>query len=446
MKKILITVALLVAVIGFGAPFVNGILMEKTIRGAFDDINTRYKDSGVDYSLEITEYNRNFFTSDITWKVNTGSLEAVYGMEEIVLRDHAKHGYTGVTSSTNLEENSWFATFVDNKLQGQNPLAITTSYSFLGDIAMTVSLDAFTIAVEKETLNVSSGSYTITTDGELENFVIGGEWQGMGIEDKMMMGHMSLNAEMRMLSTFLWDGSIDFAIDEVSITERQNRLNILGLQAHYSTDVDSEKNLLATTSSLSLDKLDTSATTIDGATATFTMRNIDSAAYENFMELYTRTMSTTLTRVAALEDAPEKRQKVLEKQMGNIGIQIIGAMENMLTKNLEFEISDVLVTLQNEKISGEIRGDISLRLLKDMTLMQFAPVAGQPDLALDILSLNSNISLPAGFGAKAPMLTTPLYPGMQTGLFVQHDNTLRHTAQTRDNQLLLNGKEVNLQR
>ena len=262
----------------------------------------------------------------------------------------------------------------------------------------------------------------------------------------MVMGHMRLNADMRMLSSFLWDGSIDFAIDEVSITEQQNRLNMLDLQAQYSADVDSAKNLLSTTSSFSLKKLNTTATTIDGAAATFTMRNIDAAAYENFMKLYTRTMSKTLAGVAALEDTPEERQKMLEKQMGNIVIQLIGAMENMLTENLELEISDVLVTLQNDQISGEIRGDITLRLLKDMTLMQFAPVAGQPDLALDILSLNSNISLPAGFAAKVPMLTTPLYPGMQTGLFVQHDNTLRHTAQTKDNQLLLNGKEVNLQR
>lgn len=446
MKKILIAVALLGAAIGFGAPLVNGILMEKTIRGAFDDINGRYSDSGVEYSLEIVEYDRNFFTSDITWKINFGSLKAVYGMEEIVLRDHAKHGYTGVTSSTNLEENSWFATFVDNKLQGRNPLTITTSYSFLDDIAMTISFDAFSIGIDQENLNVSGGKYIISTDGKLENFIVRGDWQGMRIGDKMVVGHMSLNAKMRMLSSFLWAGAVDCAIDEVSITGQHNRLDMLDFQAHYSADFDSEKNLLSTTSGFSMEKLETPATTIDGATATLTMRNIDGAAYENFMELYTRTMSRVLTKVAALEGAPKKRQEILKNQMGNIGIQLIGAMENMLTEGLELEISNVLVTLQNEQTPGEIRGDITLRLLKDMTLMQFAPVVGQPDLALDILFLNSNISLPAGFAEKAPILTTPLYPGMQTGVFVQHDNTLRHTAQTKENQLFLNGNVVNLQR
>ncbi|MFN2354851.1 MAG: DUF945 family protein, partial [Desulfopila sp.] len=395
MKKILIAVAFLGAAIGFGAPLVNGILMEKTIRGAFDDINGRYSDSGVDYSLEIVEYNRKFFTSDITWKVNFGSLKAVYGMEEIVLRDHAEHGYTGVTSSTSLEQNSWFATFVDNRLQGENPLAITTSYSFLGDIAMTIDFDAFSMVVDKENLTVNSGRYLISTDGELENFTVRGEWQGMRVGDKMVMGRMGLNAEMRMLSSFLWDGAIDFTMDEISITGQQNRFEMLELQAHYTADVDSENNLLSTTSSFSMEKLETPATTIDGAAATFTVRNIDGAAYENFMQLYTRTISKVLTRVAALEDAPEKRQKMLENQMGNIGIQMIGAMENMLTEGLELEIANVLVTLQNKQTSGEIRASISLRLLKDMTLMQFAPVAGQPDLALDILSLNSDISLPA---------------------------------------------------
>jgi hypothetical protein len=77
-----------------------------------------------------------------------------------------------------------------------------------------------------------------------------------------------------------------------------------------------------------------------------------------------------------------------------------------------------------------------------MTFAQFIPVANQPDLALEILSLKSAASLPEKLVGDASMLLAPFYPGMQTGLFVKDGESIRHTAETKDGKLFLNDNEV----
>jgi len=137
MKKI-VAVVLLILIIAAGAPFINGLLLEKTIRNVFEEANSMYTESGFDYSLEIIDYDRNFLTSDIEWKINFGSLKALYGIEEMIFTEHARHGYIKVVSNTSFEKNEWFQRFIENKLQGENPFTITTSYTLFGDIESVV--------------------------------------------------------------------------------------------------------------------------------------------------------------------------------------------------------------------------------------------------------------------------------------------------------------------
>jgi hypothetical protein len=79
-----------------------------------------------------------------------------------------------------------------------------------------------------------------------------------------------------------------------------------------------------------------------------------------------------------------------------------------------------------------------------MTLAGFIPIVMNPYLALDIFSLESKLSLPARMAGNNPDLISPIYPGMQTGFFLQTGDRLTHEAQTRDGRLFLNQKEVEL--
>jgi hypothetical protein len=124
--------------------------------------------------------------------------------------------------------------------------------------------------------------------------------------------------------------------------------------------------------------------------------------------------------------------------MAAMGFQMMAAYERLLKAGLELQVSDLLVNLAD----GDITGDVTLRLLKDMTFMQFAPVVSQPELLLDIFYLKSDVSLPARLVGENPGLLTPVYPGMQTGLFVKRGDKLIHRAETIDGKLMLNGSDV----
>jgi hypothetical protein len=87
---------------------------------------------------------------------------------------------------------------------------------------------------------------------------------------------------------------------------------------------------------------------------------------------------------------------------------------------------------------------VVLSLNKDMTLAQFIPLMHQPELVLDILSLQSNFTLPAELAGGNPMLLAPIFSGMTTGLFVKEDEKLTHQAETIEGKLFLNGQEVRL--
>lgn len=56
--------------------------------------------------------------------------------------------------------------------------------------------------------------------------------------------------------------------------------------------------------------------------------------------------------------------------------------------------------------------------------------------------LKSNLSLPAHLIGENPKLVSPLYPGMQTGLFVKDGGNLVRRAETIDGKLMLNNREM----
>ncbi len=439
MKKIIIG-GIVILILAGAAPFVNGLLMEKTVQKAVEDANTIYADTGADYSVQIVNYKRGFLSSEIEWKVNLGSFKAIYGVDEVIFRDHAKHGYTKVVSTTNLEKNPWFKLFIEEKLNGYNPFKLTTTYSVFGDIQSTFSMDAFTVTIENETLDVKEGRFVVETDAELRNFKTYGNWIGFNVDQKITLGNMDFDSDLRMLSTYLWDGKISFNLDSINIKELHNQFECVDLKGEYEFSVDQTSNLISGETFFSVGKLLTPTREVNGANIRFSVDNLSAQSYETFMQIYTQTMSEVFANVAAMEESTGSAGEILESQMTAAGLQMVAAYEKLLQQNVEFKISDLLVKLPE----GDISGELTLRLLKNMTLMQFAPVVGQPDLILDVLYLKSQLRLPVTLVGEVPMLLDPIYPGMQTGIFIKDGEYLEHRAETKDGTLLLNGEEFNL--
>jgi len=168
------------------------------------------------------------------------------------------------------------------------------------------------------------------------------------------------------------------------------------------------------------------------------MNNMDAQGYEEFMTVYTGTMYSLLDQIREAADDPARMEEIMQQQMPAAGLQFAAAYEKLLKKDLEIKITDLRARLPQ----GQISGDLQLRLNRDLTFAQLAPLIMQPKLALDAFSLESDLRFPAELAGENPSLVSPIYPGMQTGLFVLNGADLVHRARTKDGKLYLNGTEV----
>lgn len=441
MKKIIAAVTL-VLVIGASIPLASGLIMERTVRSAFQDMNTFFAAKGADFSLEIINYDRSYLTSDIEWKIDLGTLKAIYHIDQVVFKDHAKHGFAGVVSTTSLEKNPWYAAFVDEKLQGRDPIHMSTAYGLLGNIDMEIALDAFSFIVENETIDVKPGSMAVATDRKLKHFTSTFSWQGLSAGKKFNIGETSMASNLEMVSTFIWDGDASFSLQNIKAQEKENLLEIKGIEGKYLFDVADDQTTMSWQALFSLDNLDAKDMNVDDASVRFVTKGLNVKGYEEFMALYAQNVSELLDQMAALQDDPETAKEIMGKQMAAMGVNMMAVYEKLLKAGLELQVADLEIKLAE----GDITGGVTLRLLKDMTFMQFAPIVTQPELLFDIFYLKSDFSLPASLVGDNPKLLAPVFPGMKTGLFVKRGDNLVHAAETTNGKLIVNSEEVVLTR
>ncbi len=438
MKKIVVGVLLFIIIAGVGIPFVNGLLMENVVKRSIGNLNTMYSDTGADVSVEIMRYDRNIFSTEIEWRMKLGSLKTVYGIDEIIFVDRADHGFTGIVSTTSLEKNKWFTDFVNNKLGGKNPLAITTAYDLSGQFISTITLDALTLPMEDEVMEVKAGKVVFECDGQLKNFSSDASWEGFSVPEKIQVDGLSMSSRLEKISTYIWDGTLSFGINKTKIKEKHEQVELINFKGDYSLDVVQEENTLSVVSTFGADQLVAGPEKINDAFVRIGVVNIDIPGFEEFMKLYTETINKVFKDIGSAENDPEKMKAILQDQMVRTQFKMISACEHLLKKGLEVQLSDLYAKLPE----GEIKGDIVLGLSKDMTFAQFLPLLNQTGLITEIFYLQSDVSLPATLVGDNPMLLSPIYSGMQTGLFVKDGENLVHKAETKDAKLYLNGQEV----
>ena len=438
MKKIIITIVLIIIIVGVGIPFFSGLMMERIVKQSFGDINRVYADTGSDVSIEISQYDRGFSSSRIEWKIKLGVLKAFYGIEEIVFVDRAGHGFTSIVSKTSLEKNKWFTDFVNNKLDGKNPLDIKTEYKFSGKIESTLILDAFSFKDGSDVIKIRSGQMFSILDKDVKNIFSKMTWAGCQVPGKIRMDTLSFNSKIKKISTYIWDGNFSFAVKNIETDDSKEQFELTNLNCDYTLDYNKEEHLLSVGMGYGIDSIKSGQDYINNAFVRIGLNQMDAAGCEDFLKLYSRIMNDVMGQIARSQHDPDTMKKAIEKQMSAIGFQMLGVYEKFLKKGFEIQISDLRAQLPQ----GNIKGDVTLSLKKDMTMAQFIPIMIQPAAVLDIFLLKSDVSLPCELVGDYQWLLTPVYPGMQTGLFIKDGDNLIHKAETRDGKLLLNGNQV----
>lgn len=440
MKKFLAAIVALLIAAGVSAPYVSGLVAEREIRDIIAKTNKLYADTALGITAEITQYKRGYSSSEVEWKVNLGTMSSLYGVKELLFQDQIKHEMTGVVATTSLAKNAQYQEFIKSKLAGKDPVHITTRYSLTGKMETTFVLDAFSLPDGEQTLNIKPARFVGTGDKELKHFVMDGAWEGMAVNGMGSLDTVSMKGDMTMESIYLGTGSVAMVVKGFKIEDPKEPIALANLIINYSLAHDKSANKLSGKVEYGADSLSVGEKKIEKAFVRLAMNGINATAYEELMRLYMSAFNKIVTEAGGNAQDPEQLGQAFEQQMGQIGMQLMGPAEKMLTKGLELQISDLHVTLPE----GEVTGNVSMGLAKDMTFAQFMPLVNQPELAMQIFTLKSNCSLPTKLLGDDPTLLEPAFPGMQTGAFVVRGDRAEHKAEIKDGKLLLNDKEVQL--
>ena len=439
MKKIMLALVLILLIAGIGAPIFNGMMIERVVKNAVDNINTRYADKGSDIALRIVQYDRNFLSSTIQWEIYPGAIGRIYGIEKVVLIERAKHGILGITSTTSLEKNEWFSTFFGNELEGKNPLDIQTRYGVLGNIESSLTMDGFSIKKEAGLVDVLPAHFFIQSDKEVKNLIFKGNWEGIIAPGKIKLAGVSLDSTQDKISPYIWQGKTSISADHISLDDGQKLIEIEGFTSDTTMAYDKKTDSISLEMAHGITRIKSQGDTGRDLFVRLNINKIDAQGYEEIVKIYSRAVNDTIKSIGSQqpEDMTDYIKARMEKQISRTVPQLLPACEKLLRKGLEIKISDLRAQLPQ----GKIKADISLSLNQDMTMIQFIPIAMQPSAALELFSLKSDICIPHGLGDN-PNLLSPVYPGMQTGLFLKIKDNLIHSAQTRDGKLFVNGQEV----
>lgn len=440
MKKILLAIVLILALAVIGIPFISGLMMERSIRQSFNEINKMYADTGVDITFDIDKYERGYSSSQIDWKIKIGVLKQLVGLDDIQFVDTAKHGFTRVVSHTSLEKNKWFSDVVKQELGGVNPLKIVTEYSFFEDIKSTVTLDRIVVKRNDEILEIMPARMIATVDKGFNNYFTELIWEGLNASDKIQIEKISGISKLKRISNLIWTGNVALKTEKISGIEKDNRFEVENFKSDYTSDYNQKDNALSFTFGYGADQILFGPDPVKNALVKISVNGLDAKGYEDLIKLFHKEASGAVGTLAK-ESPADQGEEVEQKQMAALGLKLMGAYEKLLRQGLEIQLSELRAQLPQ----GDIKGKVSLSLKKNTTFAQLTPIIADLSLALDFFSLSSDIKLPYKLIGDNPNFLEPIIPGMQTGLFVLSGEALVHTIETRDGKLFLNGNEVDLQ-
>ncbi len=438
MKKITLTVILIIILAISVSPILGGFLTERTIKRIASDINSEYSNVGDDISIEIIRYDRKLFSSQIEWKIKSDFLKQLYDIDEVLFTEHAKHWFTGIVSYTSLEKNDWFEDFINDKLDGKNSLKIRTKYNYIGDIKNIITIDSFVLKNGKETYNFMPAKIYVSFDKKLKNVSFKADFKGLSAADKLILNDISFKSKSKKLAEYIWTGDTILSVGNVYVKDFNNYFEISGAKIDYSVGFDKAKDTLSFTIGSDFESAQFEAEEeveeIKNASLKLEINGVNAKGYNNLMKTYYQRIYNAAKHL-------EKGEAFIEKQAVFFEAQMFEAYEKLLKKGLEVKAS----ILKAEVKEGEIKGDISLTLKKNITFMALFSIIIEPLTALDLVDLKSNIVLPYELAIEEHDLLYPAYPGMKTGLFVKKGDNLAHSAETKDGKLILNGEEVMLE-
>ncbi len=441
MKKLVIGIVVLIVIVVAAAPFVTGLMMEKTQTEQMASYAERYANQPFQPQVEITSYQRGYRSSHIEWSITLPKYQFFADLEPIILTEDATHGLTGVTYQASFAKNDWYSNFINETLAGKDPFSMTGEYSIFSGLTSKFTTDAFDVPIEDKLLfHVKEGQLTFSSDPSLKEIKTTGNFAGFSVTDILSVEGLKLSADNTVVSSIIMAGTSQFSIDRVSISNPDDGTKISIEDAKVASDVDfnDTKNSLSVATDYSASRFVAAEADVKDFRAGFAVNNLDVTELNEFYQEYSRVMAEMMADMDSMPQDPWEAKQAFDQKMRIAGMQLASNLEKFLKKDLEIKVTDVNVVLPQ----GQATGDLAIGLKKDMTLVDFMILLEVPQSVTDIFTFESHVSLAQGLVPNGQQLVQPLMPAMQTGVFQVNGDKLVHHAEIKGDKLLLNEQEI----
>lgn len=439
MKKLLIVLICLVIVCAAGLPIANGIIMERTIKSAVAENNTKAAKAGTDLKIKILEYDRGLYSSRVKWCIENPQGFSGSEMGQVILNTQGTHGFFSVNAHTNLQDNPWYMEWMNTDLNGEDPLSILTRFSIAGTMDSTLQMNAFSIEDKGKKIDFHALNLNISMGDTFKTMEAKGEWEGLSQGNEIVMGPVTFTSNLYQLTDMLWAGNNTVSLAQLKINDgRSEPLNLSGLTTNFETQASEDKKSMTMTMDFHMDRIELGDKPLSDWKAALKLKQINTAAFEQGIVLYSKMMTQAGQQFEGTGSDPGDFQRILKESMARNTPQLMAVLKGLLKKDLGMEITGLDIDLPE----GKLTGNLDLSLKKDLDPSNILVFAMQPDMLFSFFNLDAQLSLPYALGGGIPTLTRPLLPGMATGLFVVKDDALSLDMQIKDDQLYLNGNQV----
>lgn len=427
MKKIIITLAIIAAVLGVG-PYIIGSQAEETIRDIYAKAN---KNPYVNY--QITEYNRGWFTSDAkTTMTISGQAMQLPNDFNLIVTQKMQHGPVlwqadglglGLADSDYGMELPADLVSSLKKVEGldENVLSMVSRMGFDGSSISIIKLNPFNIKKDNQLVAVRKGEFIAEVDmaGEI---VMQGDWFGMSVKenekDIVDIGKLSIDMQQSLIRGELFDinalfaGDFEMVLDAINVNGKTPAETMSLATIEIKADTKAHDELMDFNFFMGAKKIAAMGQEFTEIGQDFSLLNMD----QDSMQI--------LNNLAVQGQAADPTKMISDLQ---------GLLPKLIDSGFMLKINRIGM----QTAQGEINTSADIVINKDLY------DANNPMSVLAALEANAQ-----GFAPEAFFTQLGMQPNidmlLQQNALVRDNGKLTFTAQFKGGQATLNGSAVPL--
>ena len=436
MKKLVISLGIIVAAVVIAVPYATGVVAETKSHELIEQFNANNPQLGV---IEILDYERNFRSSTSTYKYTFSKLykEAIQ-FDSFEYACDLGHGVTGVDYDCSLTNTGEQKAFFDKYFSGKDPFSMTGNISAFGEIDQTLTVDPMTIETENGGLISFSEKIVLNTvydqksssydfDGKIPDFKVEATQSNNPVI--MSIDNVVLEGEITEIKDGLYVGDVNLSGDQIQLqgknTDDQMLINDFGV----ATSTNESGNTIS--SIAKMNAKNASIPNQSGRLDSFSDVSMDVGMYG----------MDTDALAEYIKFNQELQKKIFTSENGSqqalSGMaELIPVAEKLLKKDLGINFNS------SAKVDGKASNfALDLKLLNDMQFSEMMGFLFSPDETLKNFKGKMDLDLNKTLIEKSPQLalltaSLPVFEQKSDGVAMNIDI---------DNGLKLNGQKTTVQ-